>query len=372
MQYLINFSESLEILTAFMTFFLGIHLISFKPQSSIKWMGVFLLTLSLKTSSSLLITNQVIPPLQVPFGMWLSLPIFYYFLSSIIALATPHNKPAFIKWVWLLPWLLIDLHNAYWLRQTLEARLYYLNTSFFGVYNLVVNLFSLILVGVLIFWWFGHPQKPAQRIPTQEATWIKILFGFLLLLGAESFLKACVWLINSSSQWTFIIHGLSQYFCFAMVCGLGFAIFQKVLFFHEFSLITKPAPPQSTHGVFNQEQQEIYEKLEQLVNTAEVYANPNLTLLHLAKKLEVKKQVLTKVIYQHTGSHYYDYINHLRVEKFKEMLTSNKNQHLSIEGMAKELGFKSKATLYKYFKKSEGTTPAKYKQTIIASDALKK
>ncbi|OJJ22483.1 hypothetical protein BKI52_07320 [marine bacterium AO1-C] len=116
------------------------------------------------------------------------------------------------------------------------------------------------------------------------------------------------------------------------------------------------------------EQLEIYERLEELLKEKEMYSQPDLTLKKLAQELQVKSHDLSAIIHHKTGFRYYDYLNSLRVEAFKKLLCSSMGQKLSIEGMAKQVGFRSKSTFYTCFKKLEGVTPKEYQQRFVPNE----
>lgn len=115
----------------------------------------------------------------------------------------------------------------------------------------------------------------------------------------------------------------------------------------------------------NSQQLLIYDQLENLLKTKKIYTRLDLTLGTLADELGVTDKFLSKVIYTKTGLRYYDFINQWRIEAFKVLLQSEIAQRLSIEGIAKEVGFKSKSTFYTYFKKMELITPKQYQQKFL-------
>jgi AraC-like DNA-binding protein len=58
---------------------------------------------------------------------------------------------------------------------------------------------------------------------------------------------------------------------------------------------------------------------------------------------------------------FFNYINDLRIAKAKKMLNGDQHDKLSIEGIAKVVGFQSKSSFYTAFKKTTGITPTEYK-----------
>ncbi len=55
-----------------------------------------------------------------------------------------------------------------------------------------------------------------------------------------------------------------------------------------------------------------------------------------------------------------DFINQYRIARFKELVNSEKVEHLSLSGLAHESGFNSKSTFNRVFKKMEVKSPSSY------------
>ena len=111
-------------------------------------------------------------------------------------------------------------------------------------------------------------------------------------------------------------------------------------------------------SVLHENEIEVYlKKLEQLVNTEEIFTDSSLSLRVLAEKLELHPNKLSWLLNEHIGKNFNEYINAFRLEKFKEEAVNPKNRHLTLLGLAYESGFNSKTVFNAFFKKMEGTTP---------------
>lgn len=365
MLHIINFSSSIETLTAFISLFLGLYLLSLKKQTDRHLIGMFLLTFSAGITLKLLVSNQVLSPLFIFFDVWLYLPVFVYFLLSL-GISLFGNKTHWGKLLLPVPWLLNNFHSIYCLMQPVGWQSGYLKSDYFRNYCFAFGIFSAILMIALMIWALKNTTLLQKKLARQDTAWVKRLIAMLLVIGAARLAETLVdaWVTNS--LFVTIVSSCTIFFVFITICGIGFDLFRASGFFQKAPGVTGFDVAPKGEGIqMTEEQEAIYNQLEQLLN--KVYANPELSLGYLALKLGVKNQVLSKVIYGKTGLHYYDYINRLRITKFKEMLESKVSKQLSIEGMAKELGFKSKSTFYKYFKKTEGTTPTKYQQRVNAA-----
>ncbi len=103
--------------------------------------------------------------------------------------------------------------------------------------------------------------------------------------------------------------------------------------------------------------------LEELMQNQKPYLNPNLNLGDLAFMLEMRPQDLSQLLGNNLSTNFYSYINKYRVVQCKAMLKDPAYSNYSMEGIAKEAGFKSKSTFYARFKEFTGQTPLQYIQS---------
>lgn len=89
-----------------------------------------------------------------------------------------------------------------------------------------------------------------------------------------------------------------------------------------------------------------------------------LTLEDLAKKLHLSKNYLCFLFKEETGFTFCQYLNTLKTNKAKKLLTEDKK---TLEYISYECGFSSQAHFTMTFKKYTGKTPKEYKLSLIAS-----
>lgn len=89
-----------------------------------------------------------------------------------------------------------------------------------------------------------------------------------------------------------------------------------------------------------------------------------LTLEDLAKKLHLSKNYLCSLFKEETGFTFCQYLNTLKTNKAKKLLTEDKK---TLEYISYECGFSSQAHFTMTFKKYTGKTPKEYKLSLIAS-----
>lgn len=104
--------------------------------------------------------------------------------------------------------------------------------------------------------------------------------------------------------------------------------------------------------------------LQSFLSEKEPYTNPDLTLEMLAKECNIPINRLSLIINRGMNKNFYDLINEKRIEKSKVLL-KEMGTETTIEYVAYESGFNSRASFYRAFKKHTGFTPTEFlrKQT---------
>ncbi|MEM9324703.1 MAG: helix-turn-helix domain-containing protein [Bacteroidota bacterium] len=74
---------------------------------------------------------------------------------------------------------------------------------------------------------------------------------------------------------------------------------------------------------------------------------------------------VSKMINESLRTNFNDLINAHRVEAFKELALRSGSKKYSIMGMGHEVGFSSKASFYRAFKKETGMTPTDYLKSHV-------
>lgn len=105
---------------------------------------------------------------------------------------------------------------------------------------------------------------------------------------------------------------------------------------------------------------EIHERLQTLMQDTRLFKNAELTLGDVADQLEIHSGILSQVINSRVEKSFYDYINELRVEEFKRIVTHPDNQNYTLLSLAFECGFNSKSSFNRNFKKFTGQSPSDY------------
>ena len=193
--------------------------------------------------------------------------------------------------------------------------------------------------------------------------WLKNLVWVLILFNALWLFDDILLMFLPHNAFSVIMPMVSALGILVTMCWVGFKSLQnslatEVVEGEEKEEVSMPKIQQ----LLLSEEQEAYRKLDMFLRSTKSYTKPGLTLEWLSKELNIKYKTLTRAIHCHNHGHFYTYINHLRLEEFKALLSSDMGERLSLEGLAKQAGFGSKTTFYTFFKKTEGMTPREYQR----------
>lgn len=91
--------------------------------------------------------------------------------------------------------------------------------------------------------------------------------------------------------------------------------------------------------------------------------NSRLNISDVALEIGVNYKYISLAI-NAQGITFLELINSKRIDKAKLMLEDKSNQFLSVEEIGKQVGFKSKAAFYKYFKEKYNLTPSAFRKSL--------
>jgi len=116
-------------------------------------------------------------------------------------------------------------------------------------------------------------------------------------------------------------------------------------------------------GLNERQLHEYKSRLSAIMNSRQVFLQPDLTLPRLARKVGCSVNHLSQVINAGFGMSFFDYLNHFRIEHAKELLTQTDGQDNAVLNVAFSVGFNSNSAFYAAFKKCVGQTPAQFRRS---------
>ncbi|PVW16280.1 helix-turn-helix domain-containing protein [Marixanthomonas spongiae] len=109
----------------------------------------------------------------------------------------------------------------------------------------------------------------------------------------------------------------------------------------------------------------IIAKIEKVMNEQKLYKNQNFSLNNLAEAVSESRNAISHALNNKLNKTFYNYINELRIQESKHLLSDKNLQHYTIEGIAIESGFKTISVFYRFFKDIEKVTPAVYRKKVL-------
>lgn len=114
--------------------------------------------------------------------------------------------------------------------------------------------------------------------------------------------------------------------------------------------------------------EELFERVKDLIENARVYRDGTLTLEKLAEMLSTNRSYLSRVINEKTGYNFNKYINSYRIAEAVEILSDKSTADRQMKEIGCGLGFNSPSTFYKAFSDETGMSPSSFRRKILSSD----
>ena len=105
-------------------------------------------------------------------------------------------------------------------------------------------------------------------------------------------------------------------------------------------------------------------KIEGLMLEEKLYLNPSLNLSVLSSHVKIPDRLISKSINQIKQINFNRFVHEFRIEEFKNLVDKKMYKKYSIEALAHEVGYNSRASFYKNFKNIVGVSPADYIESI--------
>lgn len=103
--------------------------------------------------------------------------------------------------------------------------------------------------------------------------------------------------------------------------------------------------------------------LDRIVNRMEVnedFLDSKLSLKEFASRCKLPQKTVSQYLNQKLDKSFHDFVNGYRIESFKKSVITSAEKNMTLEGLAYDCGFNSKATFNRIFKRNTGMTPSQY------------
>ncbi|MFZ6010478.1 MAG: helix-turn-helix domain-containing protein, partial [Bacteroidota bacterium] len=111
--------------------------------------------------------------------------------------------------------------------------------------------------------------------------------------------------------------------------------------------------------VTGDQQQNILQKLRQVMQAEKPFLSPDFSLPELAKQIGTTTHILSQVINEGLGKNFFEMTAEYRVDEAKRLLIQKRN--IKVEEIAEQVGYNSKSSFNTAFKKITGKTPSEFR-----------
>ncbi|GAB3502308.1 helix-turn-helix transcriptional regulator [Emticicia fontis] len=144
-----------------------------------------------------------------------------------------------------------------------------------------------------------------------------------------------------------------------IIYAISFSVISRSKFFHEEQARTVKKYEKSSLTTYIQDN--VLEKLTEVMNTEKPFLNDSFSLPGLAKMLAVSPHHLSQILNEKLGQSFFDYTATYRIREAQQLLVSPEHAHIKIEEIAEMVGYNSKSAFNTSFKKIVGQTPSQFR-----------
>lgn len=245
-----------------------------------------------------------------------------------------------------------------------------------GLSALILALATFVLIAAWILASLGYVVASLRRlnvfrtklrdrysnVATRELRWIEWLMAFLLILWAA----VAATLLSDNfgpgllfpGEWVLALAATALLFLFASApIKTGTAADEAD------AATDTPTEKYARSALSDELADRLAARIEAAMREDRMYLDPNLSLQKLARHVAGAPNLVSQALNERMDSTFFDYVARWRIEAAKSMILA---QEQSILLIAMEVGFNSKSTFYKAFKKETGLTPLAFAAAAAA------
>ena len=289
-------------------------------------------------------------------------PLFYRYIHLLLKVPLPWKKytwlqfvPAALQIIVYVPFLRLDSQT--FIYRVMDEELF----PIFAISGAVALLFN-------FGYWLASCRvikavKDRQKDQTDPNKYVrflevvlKIKASYLIVWSFISLVFFIGWITETNTRWltNISIDALWVLFSMIIVCLAYYAMKQPEIFTWK-----KQDQRYRDNTMAADEFDKIKGRLSELMENEKVYVNPDLTLPQLSNQIPTTVHTLSRVINEGFNQTFSQFINEKRVKEFIHQIETDPKPD-SFLSVAFRVGFNSKATFNRSFKKYTGTTPRLY------------
>lgn len=316
-----------------------------------RYLIALLVLLMLTNFDYLLIAGEYYRYLPRPFGisnglMLLMGPVLYLYSRALVGLdagsrAYLHFIPYLIFFVLSMPMFIIPAEDKVRFIETFVSGQLGMRT-----FDYIAFVLQIIQLSVYLF-----ASWRMMRTSEFNTTWIRSLVVFLTGYGLLN--AALVVVVFTTGTFSLIANYSYSLGCsFFLYFITGYALLNPDTAFEIRKKSRRPLENPSDY----------VNKLQLLLEKEKIFLKPEIKLQDVALMVGLTPHQLSQLVNEQFGKNFSDLINYYRIEEFKSRLKDASYDHLTLVGLAFEIGFNSKTSFNNTFKKFTGVTPSEFKK----------
>jgi len=187
---------------------------------------------------------------------------------------------------------------------------------------------------------------------TKKLNWLKMILVLMFVLCIQWFVEVIlrdVYQVYYDYNYT------------PLILGLVTLVFAYRAFFQEDQKeVVFINNKEETKTTEFQLDQELMGRIVKRMEEDRDFLDPKLSLKEFAVRCKLPQKTVSQYLNQGLQKTFHEYVNAYRIEEFKERVIKSEEKNRTLEGLAYDCGFNSKATFNRIFKKNTGLTPTAY------------
>ncbi len=283
-------------------------------------------------------------------------PLIYFYVRSIVnsefkfaKIHLLHFIPVAIQAALYFFLSLQEYNYRHWYWQEVHLPWTY-RIEFDGTFvSMAIYLFlSLRLLGGYRKWL----TNSYSNLSTINLNWLRVILILMLLLCGQWFVEAIL---------RDVYENYYQYNYSVIILGvLALVLAYKAFYQEGQEQIVYPKKEMAEPNQVETIDPELLNIIQSRMKTHQDYLDPILSLRVFASNCQMPSRTVSRYINQHLGQSFHQFVNDYRVQEFKRRAILKEERGMTLEGIAYDCGFNSKATFNRIFKASTGLTPSQY------------
>ncbi|HMH44251.1 MAG TPA: helix-turn-helix domain-containing protein [Pyrinomonadaceae bacterium] len=361
----IGFLAVLNLLGAAQGILLALALLTTRGNKTAnRLLAALTLTISIVVSGAVLLTSNYVfafphlSRLHQPF-VFLAAPLLFLYLRELTAREQRFERKDFLHFI---PFVLCLIYLLPYYFQSGRAKIQILVSEYiqadFGQWYYVRSAVLITQVLVYLVLIVISIVKYSRSVKPQKSARDKaVLFEVRFFVIAAAVLWAAVVLRYSISTIPNLLVPLGASL---LIYALGYLKMRRPEL--EAGVKDELSARKYEKSTLTPERSERYlDKLLSFMKQEQPFTDGDLTIQKLAEKLAIPAHHLSQTINERLGQTFSDFINSYRVEEAKRKLLDPALKHLSVLGIAEEVGFNSKSSFNSVFKKHTNMTPSEFR-----------